>query len=172
MQSLDLERDTYGMFIEAIAPITETFEITAAVRYDNIGEITDNSLASGEQTVTGDMTDTTYKLNAAWRPNDDWIVRASIGTGFKAPSMRELASPKVETSWTSGSYDCPITDASDSLFPYCYDEPTQYRTAARGYNELQPETSEQTSVGFVYSPSTEFSVSIDWWQINMKKPSS
>lgn len=164
----DLERDTFGLFVEAIAPITDTLEVTAALRYDNIGGITDSMLDSGEQSVTDDMTDTTYKLNASWRPNDDWIVRASVGTGFKAPSMRELASPKVESGFTSGSYDCPISDPADSLYQYCYDEPTQYREAVRGYSELQPETSDQASIGFVYSPSNDFSVSIDWWQINME----
>ncbi len=166
-EEFDLERDTYGFFVEAIAPITDTLEVTAAVRYDNIGGITDSKRAAGEQNVNDDMNDTTYKLNASWRPNDDWVVRASMGTGFKAPSMREIASPKVESGWTSGSYPCPFA-ASHSLAQYCPEEPTQYREASMGYDGLKPETSEQMSVGFVYSPNADFSVSIDWWQINLK----
>ncbi|CAM3318564.1 TonB-dependent receptor [Shewanella violacea] len=167
-EEFDLSRDTYGLFIEAIAPITDTLELTAAIRYDNIGGITDGKRAAEEQGVTGDMSDVTYKVNMSWRPTDDWVVRASHGTGFKAPSMKELASPKVESGWTSGSYECPITSASHDLYSLCSIEPTQYREAVQGYSELKPETSEQTSVGFVYSPSSDFSVSIDWWQINIE----
>ncbi len=167
-EEFDLERDTYGLFVEAIMPVTETIELTAAIRYDNIGGITDGKRASGEQDVTGDMNDTTYKVNASWRPNDDWVIRASHGTGFKAPSMRELASPKVESGWTSGSYECPITSPTHALYNLCPEEPTQYREAVEGYSELKPETSEQTSIGFVYSSSRDFSVSIDWWQINIE----
>jgi len=40
--------------------------------------------------------------------------------------------------------------------------------AQQGYDQLKPETSSQKSVGFVYSPTTDFSIRIDWWQINME----
>ena len=166
-EEFDLNRDTYGVFVEAIAPVTDTLEVTAAVRYDAIGGVVDKRKESGEQNVGTDMSDTTYKLNGSWRPNDDWVIRASYGTGFKAPSMREIASPKVEAGWTSGSYPCPLSSGHE-LYQYCPEEPTQYREAQMGYSELKPETSEQTSVGFVYSTSNDFSVSIDWWMINLE----
>ncbi len=163
----DLSRDTYGVFLEAIAPITEELEVTAAVRYDNIGAITDSKRAAGEQTVNVDVDDTTYKLSLAYRPNDDLLIRASIGTGFKAATMAEIAEPKVEAGWTSGSYDCPLT-SSDPLFQYCHEDRVQYHMAREGYDKLAPETSKQASVGFVYAPSHDFSFSVDWWQINME----
>ncbi|NQZ83317.1 MAG: TonB-dependent receptor [Colwellia sp.] len=167
-EEFDLSRETYGIFLETIIPITDQLEVTAAVRYDNIGGITDKKRASGEQGVNDDVSDTTYKLSAAWRPTDDLLIRASMGTGFKSATMIQIAGPKEDAGFTSGSYVCPLT-GSHPLAQYCEGEPTQYRMAREGYDQLKPETSEQRSLGFVYSPSNDFSVSIDWWQINLEE---
>lgn len=163
--AFDMSREMYGVYAEIVSPITDTFEVTTAVRYDNIGAITDE-LRAGEKVVNQDESDVTYKLNGSWRPTDDLVIRASIGTGFKAPTMKEIAGPKEEAGWTSGSYSCPVA-SSHALAQYCFEEPGQYRMAREGYSKLQPEKSEQKSIGFVYSPTTDFSVSIDWWSIEL-----
>ncbi|MGB1262058.1 MAG: TonB-dependent receptor [Cognaticolwellia sp.] len=159
----DLSRETYGMFLEAIVPVFDGFELTAAIRYDNIGKITD-SLQS--KAINQDENDTTYKVSIAYRPNDDWLVRASLGTGFKAPSMRQIAEPRVEFGVTSGAYACPFT-GNDPLAQFCRAGLTQFEVFREGFAGLTPETSEQRSVGFVYSPSTAFSFNFDWWQVNL-----
>jgi len=166
-QEFDLSRDTYGMFLEAIVPVVENLELTAALRYDNIGGITDSKRASGNQKVNDDVSDTTYKISMAYRPTEYLIVRASMGTGFKAATMIQIAGPKENAGWTSGSYPCPLA-SSHELAQYCAEEPTQILMSQEGYDQLKPETSSQKSVGFVYSPTTYFSISIDWWQINME----
>ncbi len=163
----DLSRDTYGMFMEAIVPVFDGFELTGAIRYDNIGKVTDSRKASGSQTVNKDVNDTTYKLSASYRPNDDWLFRASIGTGFKAPSMRQIAEPRIEFGVTSSGYSCPFA-AGDALAAACRSEITQYDVFREGYAKLKPETSEQKSVGFVYSPTNTFSFNVDWWQVNLE----
>lgn len=163
--AFDMSREMYGAYLELITPITDDFNVTAAVRYDNIGGITDE-LREGEKLVNDDVSDVTYKLNGSWRPTDDLVIRASIGTGFKAPTMKEIAGPKEEAGWTSGSYDCPV-GSSHALTQYCFEEPTQYRMARQGYDKLKPEKSEQMSVGFAYSPSQNFTMSIDWWRIDL-----
>jgi iron complex outermembrane receptor protein len=163
----DLSRDTYGMFLEVVAPVFDGFELTGAIRYDNIGKVTDARRASGSQNVNDDVNDTTYKLSAAYRPNDDWLIRASIGTGFKAPSMREIAEPRIEFGVTSSGYSCPF-GSGDPLAAACRSEITQYDVFREGYAKLKPETSEQKSVGFVYSPTNSFSFNVDWWQVNLE----
>ncbi|WP_199609236.1 TonB-dependent receptor [Flocculibacter collagenilyticus] len=162
----DLSRETYGMFAETVVPIIEGLEVTAAVRYDNIGEITDTKRA-GDQTVGEDKSDTTYKLSLAYRPTDAWLIRASLGTGFKAATMRQIAEPRIEFGVTSSSYACPFS-SSDPMAQFCFDELIQYDVFREGYAALRSETSKQRSVGFVYSPDTAFSMSIDWWQVNME----
>ncbi|AEE25351.1 TonB-dependent receptor (plasmid) [Glaciecola sp. 4H-3-7+YE-5] len=162
----DLSRETYGVYLEAVAPIIDGLEVTAAVRYDNIGAVYDGKRAASAEQVNDDASDTTYKLSFAYRPNDDLLLRGSIGTGFKSASMIDIAGPKVDAGVTSQNYDCPLS-ATHPLAQYCFPQLSQYAVATSGNDELQPETSKQRSAGFVYAPSNEFSVSVDWWQINL-----
>ena len=161
-----LERETYGAFAEIIVPIFEDFEMTAALRYDNIGEVTD-TLRTGNQVVNDSTDDTTYKVTASYRPSDSWLLRASYGTGFKAPSMRQIAEPLVEFGVTSTSYACPAGLAAD-LAQYCYSDDLQYDVYRQGYAKLKPETSTQISGGFVWSGENDTSFSIDYFNIEMK----
>jgi len=117
--------------------------------------------------VNDDVDDTTYKISAVYRPTDEWIIRASYGTGFKAPSMRQIAEPRVEFGVTSVAYDCPLA-ASHPLAQYCHSDKLQYDVFREGYAGLKPETSEQISAGFVYAPDSNFSFGIDYWQVDLE----
>jgi iron complex outermembrane receptor protein len=162
----DLSRDTYGIFGEFMVPISDQLEVTTSFRRDTIGKIT-NSLDVGEKVDTKSASDNTFKVNLAYRPNDDWLLRASVGTGFKAPSMRSIAEPRIEFGVTSGNYDCPFPD-SDPLASKCHPDPIQYNMYRQGNPNLKPETSEQASAGFVYAPSQNFTFKVDWWQVNIE----
>lgn len=161
----DLSRETYGMFVETIAPIFEGFELTAALRYDNIGAVTDHDRDS--LVVNKDVNDTTYKMSASYRPNDDWLLRASVGTGFKAATMKQIGSPREDFGVTSGSFSCPVGLAAN-LAALCEPESFQYQVWLEGNADLKPETSEQLSAGFVYAPSNEFSFSMDYWSVDLE----
>lgn len=166
--AFDLSRETYGVFAEIVLPFSDNLEVTASTRYDNIGSITDTpEMGGGSRSVGQSMNDTTYKVSLAYRPNSDWLIRASIGTGFKAPSMRQIAEPLIPFGVTSSSYLCPFS-AGDPLAAFCLPDRIQYQEMRQGAAELKPETSEQASVGFVYAPSREFSVTVDWWQVNLE----
>lgn len=161
----DLSRETYGMFIEAIVPVWDTLELTAAMRYDNVGAVTDHDRA--DLVVNKDADDTTYKLSATYRPNDEWLLRASIGTGFKAATMKEIGSPREDFGVTSGTFDCPDGLRSE-LVPLCQPESFQYQVWLEGNADLKPETSEQMSAGFVYAPTNDFSFGMDYWSVDLE----
>jgi len=162
----DLKRENYGLYLETVVPLAEGLEITGALRYDNVGKITDSRRES-DKTVNKDESDTTYKISVAYRPNDEWLVRASIGTGFKSATMRQIAAPRIDFGVTSSAYDCPFP-TSDPRSAGCFSEKLQYNVFREGFAELKPETSEQKSLGFVYSPDNLFSVNVDWWQVNLE----
>ncbi|MBD1582568.1 TonB-dependent receptor domain-containing protein [Pseudoalteromonas sp. S16_S37] len=162
----DLERDTYGAFAEIIVPVMENLELTGAIRYDNIGEITD-SLRTGNQTVNNSEDDTTYKLSLSYRPTDELLLRASMGTGFKMATMRQIAEPRVEFGVTASPYDCPF-QSGHPLKQYCYSDKLQYDVYREGNAKLKPETSEQYTIGFVWAGDTGTSVSVDYWNIEME----
>lgn len=170
----DLSRDNYGGFVEVIVPALENLELTGAVRYDNIGEVTsdfvydaDGVAAPGSYKVNDSMNDTTYKLALRYNATEDLLLRASTGTGFKAPSMLALAEPKVEFGVTSSTYVCPFAGTTDPLAALCSASPQQFEAFRQGNAALKPEESKQYTLGFVYAPDNNFSFSMDYWNIEL-----
>ena len=163
----DLSRKNYGLYFETIVPLADGLELTGALRYDNVGKISDSRRPAGDKTVNKDENDTTYKLSLSYRPNDDWLIRASIGTGFKAATMRQIAAPRIDFGVTSSAYACPF-GASDPRSAGCTPGMIQYAVFREGFAGLKPETSEQKSIGFVYAPDNNFSFNMDWWQVNLE----
>lgn len=170
----DLERNNYGAFTEIIIPAFERFELSAALRYDAIGKIS-NAIAydaSGFPTegtgskVGESMNRATYKVSGRYQLTDDWLLRASYGTGFKAPSMLGIAQPRVPAGVTGGGYACPF-QSGDPKAAWCFSGPSQYAVFNQGYENLKPELSTQTSVGFVYAPSLDFNVTLDFWRVDI-----
>ncbi|MDE3240951.1 MAG: TonB-dependent receptor [Paracoccaceae bacterium] len=72
------QRHINGVFSELSYSPTGQVDLTASLRNDHQSGFGDN--------LTG-------RLSAAWRPTSDWTVRASAGTGFRAPSPYELYAP-------------------------------------------------------------------------------
>lgn len=170
----DLARDSYGAFVELIVPVIDDLELTGSLRYDNVGAITndfaydDSGVAiPGHSTVNDSEDAFTYKIALRYQATQDLLLRASTGTGFKAPSMLAIANPRVDFGVTSGSYDCPFAGSSDPLATLCPTSPQQYEAFSQGYANLKPEKSTQYSLGFVFAPDTDFSFSLDYWNIEL-----
>ncbi|KID58342.1 TonB-dependent receptor [Pseudoalteromonas luteoviolacea] len=165
-EEFDLERDSYGAFAEVVVPVLENLEVTGSLRYDEIGEITD-SKRTGNQTVNDSADDTTYKLSVSYRPNDQWLLRASYGTGFKMATMREIAEPRVEFGVTASPYDCPA-GLRQEIAQFCYSDKLQYDVFREGNAGLKPETSKQYTFGFVWSGDQGTSFGMDYWNVQME----
>ncbi|MBY6210460.1 TonB-dependent receptor [Microbulbifer agarilyticus] len=164
----DLERDTYGAYAEALFPVLDTLDFTASLRYDSIGGVDAVVDGTNRGTVNGTESDVTYKLSTRWTATESLSFRASYGTGFKAPSMLELARPLVNFGVTSGTYDC-VFPAGDPLRDLCVaPQGFQAQVLAGGNPELTPETSTQYSVGFVLDTESGFTTTIDYWNIAME----
>ncbi|MCV2881488.1 TonB-dependent receptor plug domain-containing protein [Actibacterium sp. XHP0104] len=71
------DNNVAGLFGELVYSPTDRFDLTASIRHD------DHSEFGGY---------TTGRLSAAFRPTEDVIYRAALGTGFRAPSLYELYS--------------------------------------------------------------------------------
>ncbi len=169
----DLERVSYGAFAELQLPVIDDLLVSAAVRYDFIGGIDNSGYvfddgSQGSKTVNDDENDTTYKVSFRYTATDDIVLRGSIGTGFRSASMVDYARPLSRNGVTAAPYTCPaFTD--DARKKACANTPApiQYNILRRGNAELLPETSEQSSFGFVYAPSTDFSVEVDYWSVEI-----
>jgi iron complex outermembrane recepter protein len=165
----DLSRKTYGVYGEMLMPIAKSLEMTAAVRYDSIGGVTDsrNNVKAG-----GTEKATTYKLGGKWQASSNMLLRASYGTGFRAATMREIAQPKIDFGVTSGTYNCPFNASYDPLGYFkagyiCADD-LQYEVYQGGNPNLKPEKSKQWNVGWVFQPTNELSVGLNYWAVEIK----
>ena len=156
----DMTRENIGVFAEVLAPITKELELTAALRYDDIAAIDD---ALSGRKVGKDQSKTTYKVSARYQPMPQLLFRGSYGTGFKAPSMLDIAQPVVNAGFTSASWGCPIADAT-----LCRPGTTQYNVLSSGNADLRPETSKQYTIGARWEPSARLSAGLDLWDIKMK----
>lgn len=69
------ETDTTSALVELLYAPTDALDLSLAVRHD------DHSTFGGK---------TTGRAALAWRPAEDWVIRAVASTGFRAPSLYEL----------------------------------------------------------------------------------
>jgi iron complex outermembrane recepter protein len=145
-------RTVTALFGEMVLPLTREFEVSAAVRYDRYNDV-------GSKTNP--------RVSARWQPSKDALVRASWGTGFRAPSLWDLKSPPSFSNTANQVNDpgCPaaLIAAED---PRCIQ--TQLTTRQSSSASLKPETSKQWGLGVVIEPVQAVSVAVDYWKIEKK----
>ncbi|KAF7786730.1 hypothetical protein PRUB_a1377 [Pseudoalteromonas rubra] len=159
-----LERQSWGLFTEFQIPVLESLNFNVALRYDNVGAVDDtlNGTTLGE-----DENDTTYKVSFRYNATDDLVLRGSIGTGFKVASLTDIARPLSAWGVTTSPYTCPLA-ANDPKAIFCPAGNTQYQYSIEGNAALVPEQSTQSTFGFVYSPSTDFTFQMDYWKVEIE----
>jgi iron complex outermembrane receptor protein len=158
-----LERSNMGVFAEFVAPVTKQVELTTAVRWDRIGKVTDTATGAA---INQDESGTTYKVGARYQPSSNFLLRGSVGTGFKAPSMLDIGKPRGDFGVTGDRYACPFT-APDPLAATCQPGVSQVNIFTQGNSVLRPERSKQASIGFVLEPTANFTMGADWWQVKI-----
>jgi len=139
-------RDVKAAFVELDVPVTKELSSQLALRHDAYGG-----------TIGGS---TNPKIALRYQPNKELLLRASFGTGFRAPTMKDLDPSSVETS-TGGLYFDTIGCAKYNS--QCYSD--QIPTTESGNPNLKPEKSKQFSVGVVWEPSSSISAGLDFWTV-------
>ncbi|WP_394202564.1 TonB-dependent receptor domain-containing protein [Marinagarivorans algicola] len=160
----DLSRSQWGIFAEYFMPLTDSLEMTASLRYDSIGDIQDDL---DDRVVGNTETDLTYKFTGRWDATETLALRASYGTGFKAPSMRQIAEPRSDFGVTSGNFPCPFL-STDPLYNACLTGNSQYGVFREGTATLKPETSTQLTAGFVFRPANGSNLTVDYWDVEIE----
>jgi len=140
-------RKVAAVFGEVSAPITKELELTGAMRYEKY-QVSGGALSP--------------KLGLKYLPMNELLLRASIGKGFRAPSMSDLYRPV--TTGSAATLVDPLcmqldpeatpTDCSDIWTTYNYSNP-----------QLKPEKSRQFSLGGVFEPSRGVSINLDYWNV-------
>ncbi|MFP5389944.1 MAG: TonB-dependent receptor domain-containing protein [Gammaproteobacteria bacterium] len=179
LQALDATRSNWGVFAELLMPVLKNLEATAAVRYDSYGTVNKHNVsydvaghASAPGEVGNDMSKSTYKLSMRYTPVPMLLLRGSYGSGFKAPTMNDIADP-LKNFGSSNFFACPIKSPSDPRYLYCKPGSSEYDLLTdgnprRGDAGLRPETSRQATFGGRIEPVASLSLGLDWWDVKLK----
>src|SRR5690606_7175506 len=121
--------------------------------------------------------ETTARLGLNWAPVRDLRFRASWAEGFRAPSIGERFDPEQLTfdmysdPCIFGQDDPVVASncASEGFAPGAGGLQGQVASLTRGSEALDPETSENWTLGAVFSPTAmpDLVVSVDWFNIEI-----
>lgn len=155
-------RNSTGVFGELVAPIVKGLELTGSLRHDKYSDF-------------GNAT--TAKLSARFQPSQSTLFRGSVGTGFKAPSVPQVAATRQQFGVTAGNFTCNPAGTGAALAraqiaadlgAECPPGNVQYNVYAAGNPNLEPEKSNQWTLGFRVEPSQSVSFGADLWQVKLK----
>ena len=131
------EQDVIALFGELALPVSEDVDIQIALRYEDYGG------------TIGDTVDP--KLAVSWRATDDFSLRGSISTSFRAPSIFQKDG--------GGTSLNQMVDPLTGSAAFAAD-----RTS--GNDELVPEESTAVNVGFSLEPVDDWSIEVDYWSFD------
>lgn len=135
-------------------------------------ESLDIELASRFSRYSDFGNNTSPKLGIKARPNQNLLLRATLGRGFRAPTLRELLQVGQQ-SQTFLTDPCSIPE-NVGVLPGCTQlsdaSRFQFETVFTGNRNLQPEKSDNLTVGLVWTPTNipGLRFSADWFHIDQK----
>jgi iron complex outermembrane receptor protein len=142
--------DVKAVFVEIAAPVLKSVELSGALRYDRYKN----------------FSSTTPKFGAKWTPVNSFALRGTYSEGFRAPGPAEsgVDSQSTGNSAVRDPVRCPggVPAAGGATAADCS---ITIGAVKVGNPNLQPETSKGATVGIVWDPLTNTSLSLDAWKI-------
>lgn len=140
-------RDIKAVYAEMIVPVSKQFEVNLQARHDDYG------------TIGGT---TNPKVAFRYQPSQSVALRGSLNTGFRAPSVQQLAAGEITRELTA-----PFDDPA-----LCPKDPAQCGLAGMDYRlggnaNLKPEKSKQGTLGIVLAPIASLTLTADYWAVDI-----
>jgi iron complex outermembrane receptor protein len=133
------DQDVVAVFAEIALPITDTLDAQVALRYEDYG------------VTTGDTLD--YKLAFSWRATEDFSIRASASSSFRAPSIFQRDGGATALNQVRD----PLTGSTSFA-----------ATRTTGNAELVPEESTAFNMGLSFEPVDDLSIEMDYWSFDFE----
>lgn len=140
--AVDANRNNVGIYADAALDITSLWLIDGAVRFENYSDF--------GSVITGKLA-TRYKLT------DDFNLRGSVSTGFRAPSLAQIHFSNTLTSFSGGQLVQSLIAPNTSQI-----------ARAAGIPNLTEETSVNGSLGFSWKPVKNFTLTMDGYIVKVK----
>ncbi|MCX7205329.1 MAG: TonB-dependent receptor [Proteobacteria bacterium] len=139
-----------AIFGEVIAPVLESLELQAALRYD--------SYQGGHSKVSP-------RLAARFQPISNLMFRASYSESFRMPTLQDLYQGPSQGAHTFTDAECdyiPNLNAAD--LADCKKNGINGQRTTSSNAELKPEKGQSINLGIV-GEAGPFSGSLDWWMV-------
>ena len=141
VESFD-SRSAFAIFAEAAKQATDKVELRGAIRYESL---------RSDSTINP-------KVSMRIQANDNLVLRASVSTSFREPSLYQLNQSSVGLQGiqdfdTSGS---PVGNPSFIRITQAHDA------------NLMPEESKNMNLGAVWTPNDQTSVKFDYWSVDYR----
>jgi iron complex outermembrane receptor protein len=136
-------RNNFAMYSGLDLDLTEKFLVSAAGRYENFSDVGSNF---------------SWKIASRYKLNQKTAVRASISTGFRAPSLHQQKLSNTQYIIVAGSAEPllqgTLQNGTDAV-------------RALGIQDLFAETSLNMTAGFTFGNDNGFSGSVDFYNIKV-----
>ncbi|QNB00863.1 TonB-dependent siderophore receptor [Massilia sp. Se16.2.3] len=137
----DRSRHSSAAYIDLEADVTDRFKVLAALRHERFSDF-------------GSTTD--GKLAASFKLDGDVLLRGSVSTGFRAPSLQQVYFSSTFTDFVNGQpLDVVLAPNGGAV------------ANAAGIPALKEEKSKSLTFGATWSPSQSTSVTADLYRIDI-----
>lgn len=132
------KRDNFSQYLDVSVKPTEAWLVDGAVRHEHYSDF-------GDTTV--------FKLTTRYDFTDTFALRGTASTGFRAPTLAEggYSGLNVGPGFVGG------------VLP-----PASAAAASLGFGGLKPEKSTNFSLGAVFNPAPNFTITLDAYQITIR----
>jgi iron complex outermembrane receptor protein len=139
---VNANRMVTGMYGDLEYTPSDAFLLTGAVRVENYSDFGSVS---------------TFKTSFRYKLTNNFNLRGSFSTGYRAPSLQQKYFSNTLTSFSNGGLvQSRVANNDDPI------------TRLAGIPKLKQETSNNMSLGFSWKPMQGLSVTVDGYQIKMK----
>ena len=136
----DASRRTNAIFMEASTDLSDQLELKGAIRYEDL-----------ENDSNVDP-----KISLRYQASDDVVLRASVSTSFREPSLAQLYSDTVGLQGIQ-DFDTDGNTVGQATF---------IRIAQAGSTDLKPEEADNLNVGIIWYPTDNLEAKLDYWMVD------
>jgi outer membrane receptor protein involved in Fe transport len=150
------DRSNMAAATEFMVPIFSTLSANVSGRYDRY-----------KNEGGGSDSDFTYKLGLEFRPADTLLIRGNVATAFRAPDMAyTFAGDSGFFTTVTDYYRCDLEDQPLEDCDYLANQNIQ--GVRRGDPALTSITADSYGAGVVWSPTQEFNVRVDYYNVDIQ----
>ncbi|MDO8650816.1 MAG: TonB-dependent receptor [Undibacterium sp.] len=138
--STDRSRNSLAAYVDIETDVTNRFKLQTAIRGERYSDF--------GSTLTG-------KLAGSYKVNDSVMLRGSLSSGFRAPSLQQVYFSSTFTDFVPEQVNVVLAPNGGTL------------ANAAGIPKLKEETSKNYTLGLTFKPSNTFSVTADLYRIDI-----